>query len=289
MRTVSFCALLVGGFLAFVNPALSKDEVVVGNEAVPAFEKLEHETEASFELLPQIPAMDVEPLLINGTVADRRKFPAIVRMTTGGTCTASIVGPAAILIAAHCVDNPARISFVSGTRRVVGICQHAPGYLSIDKSQDWAMCLLRNELSGFPYESVDIDTMPTPGDQLVLTGYGCTQRDGPLDGLLRVGFSMVVSRPAGFREETSTIYTSSDLSEGEAVLCPGDSGGPIFRFSGGLNDSRKIVGVNSRTTFERGVSLFSATASVAGADFLKTWAALHNQKVCGVNLREGCK
>jgi V8-like Glu-specific endopeptidase len=49
-------------------------------------------------------------------------------MTTGGTCTASVVGPATVILAAHCVDHQAPITLVAGGRRVVAFAsRHLAG------------------------------------------------------------------------------------------------------------------------------------------------------------------
>lgn len=289
MKACLSCGLVAGVFMLTSATSQGQVQIEVSDERVPAFSALEQNTLIQFEALPLVEATDVEPQLINGIPVNPEFFPAVFRMTTGGTCTATVVGPAAVLLAAHCVDHLARISFITGEVSIAGICEQAPGFVSIDESEDWTMCLLEREISGFPYESVDLEVMPGVGDRLVLMGYGCTQRGGPLDGLLRIGVSQVVDKPTTWLRETSTLYTASDLSAGDAVLCPGDSGGPLYRFTGGFDDARQVVGVNSRTTFEFGISLFSATASPAGAAFLRGWVERHGQQVCGINMMEGCR
>ena len=233
----------------------------------------------------------MQPQLINGTPVNPANFPAIFRMTTGGTCTATVVGPAAMLLAAHCVGNLERIAFVAGDQTITGICEHAPGYQPPqNRSDDFTLCLLEREIRGFQYESIGIESVPAVGTTLVLTGYGCTFEGGSLDGLLRIGVSKAVDNPvASWTNEASTIFTRSDQNAGEAILCPGDSGGPLFRSGADLGAARTVVGVNSRTTFEFGVSLFAATGSQAGRAFFLDWTNRHGQKICGVNLQLGCK
>jgi hypothetical protein len=246
--------------------------------------------ERLFEQVPRsVDAPHTDTELINGLRVDPRFFPGIFRMTTGGTCTASVVGPATVLLAAHCVDHQAPITFVAGGRRVVSICEQAPGWRRGNQSEDWALCLLQFRLSGFPYETINVSPMPPPGTQIILTGYGCTQQGGVADGILRIGVSRAAVRHPRLPEETSTLYTLSDSSAGEAVLCPGDSGGPAFLFSGGLNSARSIVGINSRTTYKtHGFSLFAATGSPAGKKFFEDWANQHSQVICGVNTTDNC-
>ncbi|MEM8561035.1 MAG: S1 family peptidase, partial [Pseudomonadota bacterium] len=212
-------------------------EINVSEEKVEAFIELENRSKARFEQIPIAPAGEVSFELINGRVVDRRIFPAILRMTTGGTCTATLVGPSTVLLAAHCIDyHYARVEFVFGDQEVVGICEHAPGWGGRDESHDWALCLLQREVSGLAYESVDVYNDVEVGSIVMLTGYGCTTPGGPLDNLLRIGTSKVVERPEvdWLPLESSTIYAESNLADGEAVLCPGDSGGPAFIVSGGL-------------------------------------------------------
>ncbi|WP_133511172.1 S1 family peptidase [Candidatus Thiosymbion oneisti] len=263
----------------------------LGTTQTPGFQELLEAPELTFAPLPSEPE-DVGTELINGTVVGSRYFPTVFRMTTGGTCTGTLVGEATLLVAAHCVENGARIRFVLKSKRIRGICKHAPGYSEENPSEDWALCLLEYPVTGIKYERVDVSRTPEIDTKVKLMGYGCTERDGPLDGKLRIGNSKVVSKPSRsdrceyrFPNETSTIYTKSDVAKGEAVICPGDSGGPLFVFRGNsANDARDLVGVNSRTTFEKcGVSLFAAVGSEKGKAFFKRWAKRHGQKICGVN------
>jgi hypothetical protein len=262
----------------------------VGSVATPRFQELVSGQTIVFSALPAVPT-PTDLLLINGVPVDQRQFPTVFRMTTGGTCTATLVGPAAMLTAAHCVPNGAQIAFVLGTRTVRSLCEQARGYHpQFNQSEDWAMCLLEFPVTGINYETVAAE-VPAVGKRVVLTGYGCTQQGGPLDGTLRAGSSdTVTGSSTGFPAETSSIYTKSNIDAGGAVLCPGDSGGPLFVFSGNsFNDARTLVGVNSRTTFQFGVSIFAATGSTAGKQFFRDWTERHGQKICGVNTDQNCR
>ena len=283
---------LAAGLLAAGAMAVEASEMTVGDDRIAAFEELESQVRARFEPLPDAGEPDVDGLLINGVPVHPSVFPGVVRMVTGGTCTATLVGPAAMLIAAHCVGDGERIAFSASNRLIAGICEHAPGYHPITgPGNDWAMCLMEFEIGGIDFERIDIDEVPPPGTVLGLTGYGCTEQGGDLDGLLRIGASRVVDNPVpSWPDEPMTIYTQSDPDAfSQAILCPGDSGGPLFRVGADLGSEREIVGVNSRTTFRFGVSLFSATASEEGRAFLTDWTDRHGQKVCGINLDLGCR
>jgi hypothetical protein len=266
-------------------------QIAVDPAPVPGFAALAAQADYTLEPFESVPEIAVEPQLINGTPVNPALFPGVVRMTTGGTCTAAVVGPATILLAAHCMPDRARINFKLGAASVQGICLHSPGYsVGIAFSNDLALCLLSNRITGMVYESVDIARPTASGEIVALTGYGCTFEDGPLDGRLRIGVSKIVAKPsANWPNDPSTIYSRSDVEAGGAVVCPGDSGGPLFRTGEDLAGPRKIVGVNSRTTYSAGVSLFAAVASAAGAAFLKDWTTANGTEICGVNRQTGCK
>lgn len=286
MRPVVHTAALTVLMLCSIT---ARGEVSIGTEPVAAFANLGWEI--VFEPIPSVPP-EIDLLLINGRPVRPEDFPTVYRMTTGGTCTAALVGEAALLTAAHCVDHESRIRFVLGGRSIRGYCEHTPGYASSKGSEDWAMCLLEFPVVGIRYETLDLGQIPTVGTAVRLTGYGCTFKDGPLDGMLRIGHSRIVAKPdhTAFPIESSTIYTRSDVVEGEAVLCPGDSGGPLFLYLGNDDDSaRSIVGVNSRTTYEYGVSLFAAVASNAGKRFFEDWSSRYAQRVCGVTQQDVAK
>ena len=198
--------------------------------------------EIEFSQLPEEPAAS-DMLLINGVPVDRWHFPTVFRMTTGGTCTATLIGEAAMLTAAHCVPHGSIIRFVLGQRQVRGACEQARGYHpQRNQSEDWALCLLEFPVTNIKYETV-ATSVPPLGQRVVLTGYGCIVQGGSLDGKLRAGVSDVVDGTSlGFGRETSTVYTRSNIAAGGAVLCPGDSGGPLFIISGNsFNDAERSL------------------------------------------------
>lgn len=228
---------------------------------------------------------EADAALINGVPADPEVFPAVIRMTTGGTCTASIIGPATVLLAAHCVKDGAAIRFSADGTTVRGICDQAPGYRSGDKSHDWALCLLSRRVKGIAFETVNLGTPVGIGVDVLLSGYGCKEQGGKSIKKLLIGVSKTVGRPAGLSPEASTIYSKSEIESGGAVLCPGDSGGPVFRLIDGAVDGKRLVeGVNSRTTYDVGVSLFSAIGSEAGVAFVRRWTSENSQPICGLAL-----
>jgi hypothetical protein len=289
-RTLVVVAALGFGAALGGTEAWAQSAPQIGTAPTARFQELVQNQTITFSALPPVAAPSGE-LLINGVPADPRFFPTVYRMTTGGTCTATLIGEAALLTAAHCVPNGALIQFVLGARTIRGLCEQARGYHpQLNRSEDWALCLLEFPVLGINYETI-ASSVPSTGKRVLLSGYGCTQQGGPLDGKLRIGSSETVdAQSGGFPPETSTIYTKSSIDVGGAVLCPGDSGGPLFMVSGNsLNDARTLIGVNSRTTFQFGFSLFAATGSVAGRQFFKDWSERHGQKICGINTDQNCR
>lgn len=234
---------------------------------------------------------DVEFKLINGWKVDPRLYPAILQKVSGKPCTAVIVGPKTILLAAHCINSSFKIAFRSVSRTIQGECESSTNRINDDASNDWALCLLEEEVEEITPESININMAITPGTQLLLTGYGCSSVGVPTDNLLRFGYAFTVSKPINvmFPDEESTIYTRRDDTRGPAIICPGDSGGPAFFIRGNQYAAREIVAINSRVNLRSEVSLLSATNSSRSKEFFNTWINKHNTTICGINQFEFCR
>lgn len=270
----------VAGLVAAIQGvAYAQSGPTVSDEINPAFERLEAGLEARFELTPE--GLEIIPQLINGQVVTNSAFPGVLRMITGGTCTGTLVGRSALLLAAHCIDHLQLISFRMGGQTVRGRCEQAPGYRSVPGgSHDWALCLLDRRIGGIQFDR--IETAPITAGRVMLMGFGCTEQGGTIDNKLRYGFSNLSAPPPDITiSDPALLFTKSDTSLGEAVLCPGDSGGPLYASRSGTFDDRRIIGVNSRTDFTR-FSLFAATAAPSGVNFFEDWALRHNQNICGI-------
>ena len=289
---LALCSIIV-----FQQQEPAAAQIAVTEEEVPAFESALEAAQTVLDSELDEPTLAFEQLsegsadpgteLINGTVVDRRFFQAVLRAREPVTCTASLIGPATALLAAHCLSpdpahvkrSVARVRFLFDGDRVDAICEAAPGY-EVGNSEDWALCLFQRFLIG-TFEGVNVSTLPTINKPIMLTGYGCTQQnEAPNPNRpLKAGFTEVIALPRG----DSFIRTKSEGDQ-EAILCQGDSGGPAFVLLGStVSDSRMIVGVNSQTKIAAGAGFLSATASGAGSDFIRDWVARNNQTVCGLN------
>lgn len=290
--TIGLTALVVAPGPAIAQIAMSEDTVAAFDRALA-----EVNDGPGGPLIPSGIAMEMQDAggqdagteLINGTIVDATFFPGVVRPVTDiGACTGSLLGPATLLIAAHCFSSDVSlISFAAAGRTSRALCEVAPGFDS-NRSDDWALCILEHRITGLTYETVNMTSVPGPGTEIMLTGYGCTaENQAPARRPLKAGMSKIIARSTAGGDR-SYIFSKSDREAGEAILCPGDSGGPVFRLLGNtVSDRREIVAVNSRSNISLGLGLLSATASPAGVAFFRDWSARNEQTICGLNPAAG--
>lgn len=226
-------------------------------------------------------------------VLDAATFPTILLFRSNGQdiCTAVLVGPRALLTAAHCLETRSYSIKVKETRIPLK-CYHSPVYsLPVEHSNDWALCHLQRDLPAdtvMKFERLDVTNRPKPGDIVMLTGYGCTVEDGPTSSQLLYGYARVIERPEFVAREDTAFWTKASWEDPEtgSSLCARDSGGPaIATGTGGPSDNPRIVGVNSRVRYQEKISWFSATASKTGLKFFDAWVKTLDSPICGLNYR----
>ena len=321
---VSVLALAACGETGSQSDNMAEENAAAVNGAAPA------EASLSTEVAPQVRPPDGvvfdsvlalgqnpppgQPQLRGGIVANSREWPAslyaVFQVAPGrrASCTAALVGPQAVLTAAHCVPANGSISIRFGGQLYPATCQVHPRYAQ-DSSADFALCKVQRPVTvpaGFRYESIGISPMDQLAQQrIVLGGYGCISdiaANAQTDGLYRIGYNTIIETsnsqsqsrgPAYYApRQVNNLITRDDPNA--ANLCPGDSGGPAFRASaaaGGAFSSRRIVGVNSRVFYRDparttyGASLVSAT----GGPHFSSWATLwaQNQQVAACGIRGG--
>jgi hypothetical protein len=160
----------------------------------------------------------------------------------------------------------------------VAHCAMASCYSVTDTARadmgDAAVIITREDLTDIAEAAVDLAPVAN-GDRVVMAGYGCEQEVGqyggyddrrlkvvetdalPFDAAIHPGsFIYPEDRASGLVASLTADYVitpgpASAPDAGDAVggLCPGDSGGPLYRLG---TSSPAIVGVNANYTFSSG-------------------------------------
>lgn len=206
--------------------------------------------------------------LVGGRVPTEAEYPATVHL---GGCTGVKVGPYHFLSAAHCFSGSEQYLSVTAenepttyqTLTISSVNIH-PEYASCtacanDGSMsdfgyrpDVALIIVQEATPSIPEAVID----PTPvlvGDPVTLSGYGCENGVGQPSGPARfkVGdteavdpfeLSGATSIPDGY---VTTFGPAID--EDSPGLCPGDSGGPLYR-----TDTNLVVGINALVSYQIG-------------------------------------
>jgi hypothetical protein len=227
----------------------------------------------------------------NGSVAagvrDVRShdWPASFYMQSGeGRCSATLVGPQALLLAAQCVGSHPTVIIEFRGLRISSSCTRPAAYggEAGDRSADFALCYLKVPVSGIQFETVSLNSERIrKGSELLLTGFGCVESVGRTsyagEGRFHIGEARVIALPGERPEEPNTI-----VARGGAVICAGDGGGGVFIRMPGAG--RRLVAVNSRVNKEAGESYLSSLSSEGGRSFLKKWITETGSEICGINL-----
>lgn len=268
----------------FPEAAHPQTEPLVGDQVF--FEDAAVEGAPSFEATSLEGAANTEEQLINGDSVPP-SVTTIVRLRTPHRCTATLVEARTLVTAAHCLLMPdgslsGAITVTIGREVVSGRCSHPSTYPG-NKAHDLATCLLGRTIGNVSFESVDAASDIHVGDDVVLTGYGCTQ-NGTSDGILRYGVGAIM-HPNDTRGTPGLIGTQ--ITPSSAGLCSGDSGGPLFVFftqpgaPATWNTCRRQIAAN--TAVNSRASLFTPLNRPPLREFLEKWSANTGQKICGLN------
>jgi hypothetical protein len=194
-----------------------------------------------------------------------------------GDCSATLIGPHAVLTAATCVEGPSATAILDSTRFPLSVCRSIPDREN-DRSYNLALCYSHSVIPLSP-ERIDVDPHSfLIGDQIYLAGFGC-KLSGGTDasfGDVSVGRATVIGKAQNF-------YPGGDLTVLGSALCPGDAGGPAFILEGG---KLVIIGVNSSSDQDV-KSIVSSLARQPFLDWAKEWSKEHDAPICGLD-QAGC-
>ncbi|MBX9596404.1 MAG: S1 family peptidase [Roseomonas sp.] len=227
----------------------------------------------------------------NAEEVNPRDWPATFRanFTVGGrdyTCSSTLLGPQALLTAAHCVGSDGKVVLVrlraGGAEQVEARCTIHPAYLNGDASADVAMCLPASPVSAAHYENISVEPLPR-GAAVRLMGLGCTGDGQPADGKLRIGSTTLLRLPGEVRLSGGSVHwaeTPPGRQTGVGYLCRGDSGGPTLHEA--VSGRPVIRAVNSAAYPDTGTSYVTALWSPPIRAFVLEWAQDNRQPLCGV-------
>lgn len=153
-----------------------------------------------------------------------------------GSCSGTIIGPRAVLTAAHCLDGGAtevRVWLGVGEEYTAASFAYHPQFDTNSLQFDVGVVLLAADLPRAP--AALLGRSGQIGETAILAGFG--RDENSVTTKLRAG-STTVSNVTPTRLETKYAPPSSSI-------CSGDSGGPIFLQTGG---AWAIAGISSATT-----------------------------------------
>jgi secreted trypsin-like serine protease len=212
----------------------------------------------------------MDAMIIGGTKINPSDVPWVKKLSIENAgCTGSVVGPKAILTAAHCARNMTG-AFKVDDQAVKGEVIRHPGYPARD--MDMALIILDDASAALVnnVKPVSVGGTWTRGLVVQLVGYGCTQTGGGSpDGNLYAG-----------EATTRTVQTDYAITNGDAT-CFGDSGGPSFVVDA---DGHLIQnGVASKGNL-RDDSYYFRTDAMQAQQFLRGLATTKKVEICGINL-----
>jgi hypothetical protein len=238
----------------------------------------------SFRLFRPGPVQNASPQILNGTIASLAAWPAtyVLDKPATGPCTVTVIGPRALITAAHCVKDGEKGELVGG--RIGVTCWWHERYHPEDQNAfDVAMCLADRDIriaNSGRFEALIGGAPAAATRPLTLLGYGCTEVGGT-KGVLYEGESSLT--------EAIGAGSPSFRTSGGAAVCAGDSGGGAYQ-PAGPGGGRRLAGIAAKALGDK-ESRFTAIGSTHVQSWITSWAGSQTDKngniqpvrICGLD------
>ncbi|WKZ57255.1 MAG: trypsin-like serine protease [Bdellovibrionota bacterium] len=219
--------------------------------------------------------------ILNGDPVDEASAPQLVEIAllygdgSAGICSGVVIGPQEILSATHCfLDNPEDVQVLhNGIPLEVFEVVAAPGFRSEQAVSAFFndVAIIKTAPHGLPAFPVLQSTPVTPGEEVIILGYGLDEEGN--FGTLKSGVARIeIVTP-------NHLFTAPYYGKDGSNPCFGDSGGPaLVERKGTAGESIfALAGVVSSGTTDNcldgDVTLFTSLQDPAVVDFLSRYAS----------------
>lgn len=264
------------------------------------------------------PAADDD--LTGGKVAVQGDFAPTMNVNMGyGACTGSKVGPKHVLLAAHCIKPEVLVAGASITVND-GVSPSADRNVSLkvervaihplwsqfgdaqnaESPPDVAVIIVEANSAFARIPAAEVDLTPVKvGEEMTITGYGCEKGlHSMYDFTARLKTAATKSVGVGVVKSSNNVVSVQNLlprsyfftpgkalSNGNASICPGDSGGPVYRGKDPRAAKQKVIGVNAYYGFNDGGNVSTTNwhtrLDVESRVDIGTWISLLGVDVTG--------